>query len=205
MTGGSGGYLSKATNVTSATGTVAMEAWIRADAAPGGSNTVIVGSNGTTSDSWGLGVTPAGEAAGFAQKSSTPNSGFWTIAATGVTVTDGAWHHLVLSRNANTWTLTVDGTARTVTNSNKDPGTPGAGFSIGAWSDGSRAFNGEVDEASVYTANIGTSGASGHFGVGRRTDTTSALASRSAYDRLGRVTDSWAPDLVRSKAVYDRP
>jgi len=199
-----GGYLYQNANITSSTGNVAMEAWVRADTAPGGANTVIVASNGDTSNSWGLGVTPAGEAAGFAQKSSNPNSGFWTIAATGVTVTDGKWHQMVLSRDATTWTLTVDGTARTVTNSTKDPGTLGAKYTIGAWADGSRAFNGDIDEVSVYTANIGTSAASAHYAAGHKTDTVTALTTRTNYDGLGRPTDVWAPDGVRTHTVYDR-
>jgi len=199
-----GGYLSKSANVTSATGTVAMSAWIRADGAPSGTNTVIVASNGTSSNSWGLGITPSGDAAAFAQKSNNPNSGFWTIDATGVVVTDGAWHHLVLSRNASTWTLAVDGQNKTVTNSTKDPGTPGAGFSIGAWSDGSRTFTGEIDEVSVYNANIGTSGASTLYAAGRRSDSATALTTRTAYDGLGRATDVWAPDLIRTHLAYDR-
>ena len=46
--------------------------------------------------------------------------------------------------------------------------------------------------------------AAAHWAAGRRTDTVTALTTRNAYDRLGRVTDAWAPDLVRTKALYDR-
>jgi RHS repeat-associated protein len=91
-----------------------------------------------------------------------------------------------------------------VTNNTKSSGTPGAGFSIGAWSDGSRAFNGDIDEVSVYTANIGTAGAATLYAAGRRADTTTALTTRMNYDRLGRPIDAWAPDSIRSHAVYDR-
>ena len=198
---GSNGFLSRGSNATSNTTNVSMEAWIRTDTTPSG--TVIVASNGSSTDSWGIAIDASGNAAGFTQKSTNPHLGFTTLSSTKV-VTDGAWHHLVLTRGASTWKITVDGTSQSVSNSSQDPGTPGAGFTIGAWSDASRPYVGEVDEVSVYTADISGSTAAAHWAAGRQTNTTTALTTRNAYDRLGRVTDAWAPDLVRTKAVHDR-
>jgi RHS repeat-associated protein len=102
--------------------------------------------------------------------------------------------------------MTIDGAAATLTNNTTSPGTPGAGFSIGALPDGTRAFTGELDEVSVYTADISGATAAGHWAAGRRptTDVDTGLTSRTAFDRLGRATDAWAPDLVRTKAAFDR-
>jgi RHS repeat-associated protein len=193
---GSNGYLSRGSNATSLTTGVSMEAWVRTDTTPSG--TVIVASNGTSAASWGIAIDSSGDAAGFTQ-----NAGFTTLSSTKV-VTDGAWHEIILTRTGSTWAMTVDGSAQTLSNNTTSPGTPGAGFSIGAWSDGTRLFTGEADEVSVYITDISGSTATAHWSAGRRTDTTTALTTRNAYDRLGRVTDAWAPDLVRTKAVYDR-
>jgi RHS repeat-associated protein len=102
--------------------------------------------------------------------------------------------------------MTIDGSPASLSNNTTNPGTPGANFTIGALSDGTRPFVGEIDEVSAYTADISGATAAAHLAAGRRpsTDTTTALTTRNAYDRLGRLTDAWAPDLVRTKATYDR-
>jgi YD repeat-containing protein len=46
--------------------------------------------------------------------------------------------------------------------------------------------------------------ATAHWAAGRQADTVTALTSRTAFDRLGRPTDAWSADLVRTKATYDR-
>jgi RHS repeat-associated protein len=124
--------------------------------------------------------------------------------ATSQKVADGAWHHVVLTRGASTWAMTIDGAAKTLTNNTTSPGTPGAGFSIGALADGTRSFTGEVDEVAAYTADISGSTAVAHWAAGRRSDAVTALTTRNGYDRLGRLVDAWAPDLVRQRATYDR-
>jgi RHS repeat-associated protein len=110
----------------------------------------------------------------------------------------------VLTRNASTWAMTVDGVPKTPSSNTTNPGAPAARFTIGAWSDGTRGFVGEIDEVSAYTADISGTTATAHWAAGRVADTVTALTSRTAFDRLGRATDAWAPDLVRTKAVYDR-
>jgi RHS repeat-associated protein len=192
------GYVSRASNATPNTASVSMEAWLRSDAANPG-QTLIVASNGTAASGWGIGVDTLGNAAGFTISAST-----LTTMGSGAKVNDGAWHHLVLTRGA-TWAMTLDGVPKTLANNTSSPGTPGAGFSIGALSDGTRAFTGEVDEVSVYAADISGS-AVAHWSAGRKptSDTVAALTSRIAFDRLGRPTDTWAPDLIRTKAVFDR-
>jgi RHS repeat-associated protein len=196
---GANGYPSRTSNATSNTTNVSMEAWVRSDITPSG--TVVVAANGTAASGWGLGIGATGVAAGFTISGST-----LTTMANSVTVTDGAWHHLVLTRGASTWAMTIDGSAVTLSNNTTSPGTPGAYFTIGALSDGTRPFVGEVDEVSVYTADISGSTAAAHWAAGRRpsTDTVTALTTRNAYDRLGRLVDAWAPDLVRTRAAYDR-
>jgi RHS repeat-associated protein len=210
---GTNGFLARSTAVTSAISNIGLEAWVRADAAPGDGQLHVVVANGTATNGWGLAIDSSGHAAGWTSKSANPGSGFFTL-GTSALVTDGAWHHLVLARNTTTWTLAVDGVAQTVSNSTKDPGTPGAGFSIGAMPDGTLPFAGDVDEVSAYTSNIGSSAGS-HYTAGRRSssDATTALTTRTNYDGLGRAVDSWSPATVhigaldfptRTHAIYDR-
>jgi hypothetical protein len=73
-----------------------------------------------------------------------------------------------------------------------EPGHTGAGFSIGALADGTRPFTGELDEVSVYTADISGATPAGHWAAGRRptSDVVTGLTSRTAFDRLGRATDA---------------
>jgi RHS repeat-associated protein len=196
---GTGAYLARTSNATSATTSVSMEAWLRTDAANPASP-VVVASNGTNTNGWGIGIDSSGNAAGLVIASST-----LTTMGSGAKVNDGAWHHVVLTRDGTTWAMTLDGTPRTLASNTSSPGTPGAGFTIGALSDGSRAYTGEVDEVSVYTADI-TGSVAAHLAAGRRpgTDVVTALTSRTAFDRLGRATDTWGPDLVRTHAVYNR-
>lgn len=137
---GSNGYLSRASNATSNTTSVSMEAWIRTDTTP--ASTVVVAANGSAANGWGIGVDSAGKASGFTLSGST-----FTTMPSPVTVADGAWHHLVLTRGASIWAMTVDGAAQTLTTNTTNSGTPAASFTIGALSDASRPFVGEVDEA----------------------------------------------------------
>jgi RHS repeat-associated protein len=210
---GSNGFLSRGTAVTTAIANVGLEAWVRADAPPSDGQVHVIAANGTVSNGWGLAVDSAGHASGWTAKSNNPGSGFFTQVS-GTVVTDGAWHHLLLARNNTTWTLSVDGVAQTLTNNTKDPGTPGANFSIGAMSDTTLPFAGDVDEVSVYTSNVGPSAAA-HFAAGRRpaTDSATALTTRTNFDGLGRAVDVWSPATVhvgaidfpiRTHAVYDR-
>jgi RHS repeat-associated protein len=193
---GTNGFLSRSSAATSATGNVSLEAWIRSDTTPSDGQTHVIAANGTGADGWGLAIDSSGNAAGWVAKSSNPGSGFFTIASS-TKVTDGAWHHLVLERTSTTWTLYVDKATPSLSNGTKDPGTPGAGFSIGALPDGTKPFVGDVDDVSVYTANIGAT-ATTHFDAGRRptTDTNTALATRTGYDGLGRPVDTWSPAMA---------
>jgi RHS repeat-associated protein len=198
---GSNGFLSRGTAVTTKASDVGLEAWVRADTAPGDGQLHVVAANGTALDGWGIAVDSTGHAVGWTAKSSNPNSGFFTQVSNAV-VTDGAWHHLLLARNAATWTLAVDGVGQTLTNNTKDPGTPGAGFSIGAMPDGTLPFAGEIDEVSVYSTNVG-SVAAAHYAAGRRpaTDTATALTTRTNFDGLGRPVDTWSPATVRVGSI----
>ncbi|HET9851784.1 MAG TPA: LamG-like jellyroll fold domain-containing protein, partial [Candidatus Limnocylindrales bacterium] len=135
-----GGRLTRATSATSATTNVSLEAWLRSDAANPAA-TVVVAANGTEANGWGLGMDASGNAAGVAISSST----LTTMSST-ARVNDGRWHHVVLTRGASTWAMSVDGVAKTLSNNTTSPGTPGAGLSVGALADGSRPFTGEVDE-----------------------------------------------------------
>ena len=195
-----GAYLSRGSNATPNTTNVSMEAWLRTDAG-NPAQTVVVAANGTATNGWGIGVDTSGRAAAFAIASST-----LTPMSSTATVADGRWHHVVLTRGASTWAMTVDGTATTLTPNNSNPGATGAGFSIGALPGGSRPFSGDVDEVSIYTTDISGSTAAAHWAVGRRlsSDSATALTSRSGFDRLGRTTDAWDAKLVRGRAGYDR-
>ena len=196
-----GAYLSRTTNATSSTTNVSMEAWLRIEPGSLPSQTLVAVANGTATNGWGIGLDTAARAAGFVISGSTLTT---MSASASAALNDGRWHHLILTRGASVWAMTLDGSSQTLTSNASSPGTPGAGFSIGALADGTRALAADVDEVSVYTADISGSTAASHWAAGRRTDAVTALTSRTAFDRLGRATDTWAPDLVRTKAVYDR-
>jgi RHS repeat-associated protein len=197
---GGGAYLSRSSNATPATTNVSLEAWLRIDAGIP-SQTLVVAANGTAANGWGLAVDTAGKAAGVSISGSTLTT---MSASSSQPINDGRWHHLVLTRGASTWAMTLDGAAQTLTNNTSSPGTPGAGLSIGALSDGSRPLAGEIDEVSVYTADISGATAAAHWAAGRQTDVMTGLTSRRAFDRLGRPTDTWTADLVRTRAAFSR-
>jgi hypothetical protein len=79
--------------------------------------------------------------------------------------------------------MTIDGGTQTLANKTTNPGTPGANFTVGGLSDGSRLFPGETDEVSAYTADIRGSTAAAHLAAGRRTDTTTAITTGNGYDQ----------------------
>jgi RHS repeat-associated protein len=208
---GANGFLSRSSAVTGATTNAAMEAWVRADTTPTDGNSHVVAWNGSAANGWGLAIDSTGKASGFVAA-----AGSSTTMQSSVVVVDGAWHHVVLTRDTTTWTLYVDGASASVTGNTSSPGTPGAGFSIGALPDASRPFVGDVDDVSVSAANMVAATVTAHYAAGRRPagDATTALASRTNYDELGRAVDSWSPALatlaggatvpIRTHAVLDR-
>ena len=84
-------------------------------------------------------------------------------------VVDGNVHHLVVTisgtNTSNTTLVYVDGSlVKTFTTISYNQ--PASGMGIGCESDGSRKFNGVVDEAAVYTAVLTASAIAGHWIAG---------------------------------------
>ena len=185
------------------TSAFAMEAWIRTDTIPSG-ETKIAAWNGNATAGFGIGVDTTGHAVAL-----TAASGTLTPIASAALVTDGAWHHVAITRVSNLTHLYLDG-AEVGTAANNTPGTITNGFAIGGMDASTRRFTGDVDEVAVYNS---AATLTGRAAAARPTDVTNNITSRTSFDRFGRTGDSWATSpaaedgtsapLVRTHHAYD--
>ena len=190
--------LSRTSNVTSAVNNYAAEAWVRIDAPPAATQTIF--RNGDGANGWGLAVTnPSGYVVAEYETSNST-----TLLATTKSVTDGAWHHLALVRNANVTTIYVDGVAHTPSSSTTTPGTPGNGFSVGRQDAGVQRLVGDIDEVAVYPGILSAADVTAHFNAGRITTVDANLATKTAYDALGRATSTTDPTGTVTRSAPDR-
>ena len=194
---GTTGSLSRATNVSALTDNFSAELWLRTDAPPAALATVL--RNGDGANGWGIGVDTAGNAVALYETANVT-----TTLATAKNVADGLWHHVALVRSAGTTTVYVDKTAYSVTNSTTAPGTPGAATSLGRESAAGGYFSGDLDEVAVFDAAMSSTTVGSHYDAGRITTADANLATTTAYDRLGRATDSVDPTGTRTRFAFDR-
>ena len=123
-----------------------------------------------------------------------------------ITPSAGAWHHAALVRSGGTATLYLDGVAHTVTNSGVVPVAPTTTFTVGRYNNSGdyRWFAGDIDEVAVFTSALSGTTIEAIHDAGRVAAADNRLATRTAYDALGRATDTWDPDRVRTHVAYDR-
>ena len=79
----------------------------------------------------------------------------------GGTVTDGAWHHIAISRSGNTWKMFTDGQlTKTVTNSNPIPALDGP-LNLAR---GYNTYTGAIQDLRLYKGSLSTPPTSRHQG-----------------------------------------
>ncbi|MGW0576254.1 LamG-like jellyroll fold domain-containing protein [Streptomyces sp. NPDC002920] len=131
-------------------------------------------------------------------------SGGATPIVTTQTVTDGAWHHAVLTAAANTQSLYLDGVkvgtlSGTLTEQSRDYAYLGAGYGSSGWmglASGEYRFKGQMDEVAFYDHTLDLATITDHYtaraAVGQMTKVTlptGRLHATAAYDPVsGRLT-----------------
>ncbi|HEX5015516.1 MAG TPA: LamG domain-containing protein, partial [Candidatus Limnocylindrales bacterium] len=150
------------------------------------------------SNGWGIGITTGGMAAGIYEAADVT-----TTLTSAKLVTDGEWHHVVLVRSGGTTTVYVDKVAYSVSNATTVPGSPATPSASAA-----RAprgyFGGDLDEVAVYATVLTSADATSHYDAGRIATTDANLVTKSAYDHLGRASDTWDPTGTRTRSGFDR-
>ena len=191
---GTSGYVGRSSAISTAVDNFSLEAWFRADALP--AQYALIAYNGTDAGGYGIAVRSDGHLMILY------GSMLWTDS--GQAVVPGRWYHTVLSRTNGSATLYLNG-AVAVSGITTTPFTPSAGFSIGR-EDGpvGRYFDGAVDDVAFYTSPLDAAAVSAHYAAGRATATDARLTTRTAYDALGRATDTWNPAGVRTHYELDR-
>lgn len=148
-------YVSRTANVTSNTTDFTVQAWLKPNSI---SQATLVVYNGNDNAGYGIGITDGGGGGGLGNHI----IGLYGAVAwidTGYTVTADQWYFVTLTRTGTTTKMYVNGVQQTLTfrngTSTDNPLTPNARFSVGMEFDGtntpSRHFNGNIDEAKVYT------------------------------------------------------
>ncbi|MEU0411504.1 LamG-like jellyroll fold domain-containing protein [Streptomyces griseorubiginosus] len=129
---------------------------------------------------------------------------FWLSGVSGAspivsskTVTDGAWHHAVLTAAVNTQTLYLDGVKvgtldGVLTEQSRDYAYLGAGYGSSGWmglAEGEYRFKGQMDEVAFYDHTLDPATVSEHY------------ADRAAIGQLTKVT--LPSGRVHATAAYD--
>ncbi|MEI7743326.1 MAG: LamG-like jellyroll fold domain-containing protein [Chloroflexota bacterium] len=197
---GAGGYATVPYNKSTwglATATsLSMEAWFRTGATTG-KRTIVRNSH------YGLGFWLALN--GSALEAVVYTSAGQAIVTTPATsFTDNRWHHIVGAYDGASLHLYLDGV---------DKGSYARIGSLNTWDDfvaigaldtGSEPWAGDLDEVALYRVGLTSTAVQAHYTKGRASDDATNLTSRTAYDALGRATQSWDPLGRETRHEYDR-
>jgi RHS repeat-associated protein len=128
-----------------------------------------------------------------------------TAVSSGFHPAPGVWHHVVATWDGTTERIYVDGALKAASAVTGVPGAGGATFEIGAYGHHAAGtfLKGAIDDVALYSTAMPAADVLVHFERGRRSD-ASNLTTRTAYDALGRATDTWNPRGIRTHAAYDR-
>ncbi|MEV7679883.1 LamG-like jellyroll fold domain-containing protein [Streptomyces sp. NPDC088341] len=183
---------------------LAVEMWFRTSSAG-----VLMGAQnsplGTTATSWRpvLNIDQAGRLRGE----------FWLSGVSGATpitssqaVTDGDWHHVVLSAAGTTQSLYLDGVLiGTLSGTRVDQRTThayiGAGYASQGWMgvpEGTYYFTGQIDEPAVYQHALTEEQVSNHYEAQARPANTALGATVTVTDPAGR-SSSTTYDMLRGQ------
>ncbi|MCF4140407.1 DNRLRE domain-containing protein [Streptomyces sp. Tue 6430] len=167
---GSGGTVQLPTSILSGTTDLSAELWFRTTSASGvllSFQNAAVGQTPTSANPV-LNIDAAGKLRGRFYLSG-------GVSATPVTspqaVTDGEWHHVVLTAATTTQSLYLDGVKLgaidgAVADQNRAYVSLGGGYANGGWMDqpaGTYYFNGQIDEAALYRSTLTADQVSAHY------------------------------------------
>ena len=100
----------------------------------------------------------------------------------------GGWHHVAAVRDGSSWSLYLDGTALSITNSTSRPRSPAGELTMGSTTFGGAPFKGQIDEVRLWTRALSTSEL--EAGYGELTGSESDLAAHWKMDEGSGTTTS---------------